>query len=67
MVLTGADKMAKNSQKCWSQPGFEPGVFQTPKKVIIYCLKLNHCTELMKLSTKGSRINTKSFQNYLST
>ena len=31
----GADKwpkMAKNGQKCWSQPGFEPGAFQRPKK-----------------------------------
>jgi hypothetical protein len=32
MVLKGADKMAKNGQKCWSQPGFEPGAFQRPKK-----------------------------------
>ena len=27
-----ADKMAKNDQKCWSQPGFEPGAFQEAKK-----------------------------------
>ena len=40
MVLMGADKMAKNGQKCWSQPGFEPGAFQRPKKVRIFCLKL---------------------------
>ena len=25
MLLKGADKMAKNDQKCWSQTGFEPG------------------------------------------
>jgi hypothetical protein len=33
MVLMGADKMAKNGQKCWYQPGFEPGAFQEAKKV----------------------------------
>ena len=38
----GADKMAKNGQKCWSQPGFEPGAFQREKKVRIFCLKLYH-------------------------
>ena len=27
-----ADKMAKNDQKCWSQPGFEPGVFERETK-----------------------------------
>ena len=32
MLLKGADKMAKNDQKCWSQPGFEPGAFQSEKK-----------------------------------
>ena len=42
MVGMGGDKMAKNGQKCWSQPGFEPGAFQRPKKVRIFCLKLSH-------------------------
>jgi hypothetical protein len=32
MLLKGANKMAKNDQKCWSQPEFEPGVFQAAKK-----------------------------------
>ena len=27
-----ADKIAKNDQKFWSHPGFEPGAFQRPKK-----------------------------------
>ena len=31
----GADKMAKNDQKCWYQPGFEPGAFEEAKKVRI--------------------------------
>jgi hypothetical protein len=34
MLLKGADKMAKNDQKCWSQPGFEPGAFQRERKNI---------------------------------
>ena len=42
MVLKGADKMAKNDQKCWSQPGFELRAFQRVKKVKIFCLKLYH-------------------------
>ena len=41
----GGDKMAKNDQKCWSQPGFKPGAFQEVKKVRNFCLKLYHCTE----------------------
>ena len=32
MVRKGEDKMAQNDQKCWSQPGFEPGAFQRKKK-----------------------------------
>ena len=32
MVRKGADKMAMNDQKCWSQPGFQPGSFQGEKK-----------------------------------
>jgi hypothetical protein len=32
MMLKAADKMAKNDQKCWLQPGFEPGAFQGEKK-----------------------------------
>ena len=42
MVRKGGDKMAKNDQKCWSQPGFELGAFQREKKVRIFCLKLYH-------------------------
>ena len=42
-MLKGADKMAKNDQKCWSQPGFEPGAFQREKKVRNFRLKLYHC------------------------
>ena len=32
MLLKAADKMAKNGQKSWSQPGFELGAFQREKK-----------------------------------
>ena len=42
MMRKGGDKMAKNDQKCWSQPGFELGAFQREKKVRIFCLKLYH-------------------------
>ena len=43
MVRKGGDKMAQNDQKCWSQPGFEPGAFQRQKKVRNFRLKLYHC------------------------
>jgi hypothetical protein len=49
MLLKGADKMAKNDQKCWSQPGLEPRAFQREKKVTIFCLKLYHCTVVVGL------------------
>ena len=32
MLLKAADKMAKNGQKSWSQPGFELKAFQREKK-----------------------------------
>ena len=43
MLLKAADNLTKNDQKCWSQPGFEPGAFQREKKVRNFRLKLYHC------------------------
>ena len=65
MVRKGADKMAKNDQKSWSQPGFEPGSFQKEKKVRIFCLKLYHwatgaCTEESTESFARIKKNQKS-------
>jgi hypothetical protein len=42
LLLMAANFWPKNDQKCWSQPGFEPGAFQRAKKVRIFCLKLSH-------------------------
>ena len=45
MVRKGADKMAMNDQKCWSQPGFQPGSFQGEKKsknILSKALPLSH-------------------------
>ena len=43
LLLKAADNLTKNDQKCWSQPGFEPGAFQREKKVRNFRLKLYHC------------------------
>jgi len=39
MLLKAADFLPKNDQKCWSQPGFEPGTFQKAKKVRFFLSK----------------------------
>ena len=41
-MQNGADGCWWNDQKCWTQPGFEPGAFQREKKVTIFSLKLYH-------------------------
>ena len=46
--------MAKNDQKCWSPPGFEPGSFQRKKKVRIFVE--SSTTELWRLMHEKDRI-----------
>ena len=60
MLLKGADKMAKNDQKCWSQPGFIPGAFEREKKNEKFRLKLYH------FATKALHKEWSKYCNYTS-
>ena len=65
MVLKGVDKMAKNGQNVGLNQDSNQGPSRDQKKWEFFVY--SSTTELLKLSTKKSRINTKWFQNYLST